>query len=88
MPKRILQGVAVKDARDKTVIVRVERRVMHPVYKKFITRSKTYAAHDEANSYKAGDQGRIEESKPISKRKRWIVLGALGAPAASASARE
>ncbi len=88
MPKRVLSGVVVSDKGDKTVIVRVERRVMHPVYKKFITRSKTYAAHDEANSYKAGDQVRIEESKPISKRKRWIVLGALGAPGAAASARE
>jgi small subunit ribosomal protein S17 len=81
MPKRILQGVAVKDARDKTVIVRVERRVMHPVYKKFVMRSKKYAAHDENNVFKAGDVVRIEESRPISKRKRWIVLlGAQGAP--------
>jgi small subunit ribosomal protein S17 len=84
MPKRVLTGVVVSDKGDKTVIVKVERRVMHPVYKKFITRSKTYAAHDEANSFKSGDQVRIEESKPISKRKRWIVLGALGAPAAAA----
>ena len=75
MPKRILQGVAVRDARDKTVIVRVERRVMHPVYKKFIMRSKNYAAHDEHNLVKTGQAVRIEESRPISKRKRWIVLG-------------
>jgi small subunit ribosomal protein S17 len=81
MPKRILQGVAVKDARDKTVIVRVERRVMHPVYKKFIMRSKKYAAHDENNVFKAGDVVRIEESRPISKRKRWIVLLAAVAAA-------
>ena len=74
MPKRILQGVAVRDARDKTVIVRVERRVMHPVYKKFIMRSKNYAAHDEQNLIKAGQTVRIEESRPISKRKRWVVL--------------
>jgi small subunit ribosomal protein S17 len=74
MPKRILQGVAVRDARDKTVIVRVERRVMHPVYKKFIMRSKKYAAHDENNVFRAGDLVRIEESRPISKRKRWVVL--------------
>jgi small subunit ribosomal protein S17 len=79
MPKRILQGVVVSDACDKTVIVRVERRVMHPVYKKFIMRSKKYAAHDENNTYKAGDLVRIEESRPISKRKRWIVLGDLTA---------
>jgi small subunit ribosomal protein S17 len=81
MPKRILQGVAVKDARDKTVIVRVERRVMHPVYKKFIMRSKKYAAHDEANRFKAGETVRIEESRPISKRKRWVVLLGEAGPA-------
>jgi len=82
MPKRILQGTAVKDARDKTVIVRVERRVMHPVYKKFIMRSKNYAAHDERNLVKSGQTVRIEESRPISKRKRWIVLaGGDAAPA-------
>ena len=75
MPKRILQGVVVSDKGDKTVVVRVERRVMHPVYKKFITRSKNYAAHDEHNTYREGDTVRIEESRPISKRKRWIVLG-------------
>jgi small subunit ribosomal protein S17 len=74
MPKRVLQGVVVSDACDKTVIVRVERRVMHPVYKKFITRSKKYAAHDENNTFKTGQTVRIEESKPISKRKRWVVL--------------
>ncbi len=74
MPKRVLQGVVVSDKGDKTVIVRVERRVMHPVYKKFIMLSKKYAAHDESNAYKTGDLVRIEESRPISKRKRWIVL--------------
>src|SRR5712691_6582993 len=74
MPKRVLQGVVVSDACDKTVIVRVERRVMHPVYKKFITRSKKYAAHDEANRHHAGDKVRIEECRPLSKRKRWVVL--------------
>jgi small subunit ribosomal protein S17 len=75
MSKRVLQGVVVSDACDKTVIVRVERRVMHPVYKKFVTSSKKYAAHDENNSYRTGDTVRIEESRPISKRKCWIVLG-------------
>ena len=84
MPKRILQGVVVSDACDKTVIVRVERRVMHPVYKKYITRSKKYAAHDEHNAIKAGATVRIEESRPISKRKRWIVLTDQAAPAAAA----
>jgi small subunit ribosomal protein S17 len=75
MSKRVLQGVVVSDACDKTVIVRVERRVMHPVYKKFVTRSKKYAAHDENNRYRSGDVVRIEESRPISKRKCWVVLG-------------
>ena len=74
MPKRVLQGVVVSDACDKTVIVRVERRVMHPVYKKFITRSEKYAAHDEENRFKTGETVRIQESRPISKRKRWIVV--------------
>jgi small subunit ribosomal protein S17 len=79
MPKRILQGVVVSDKSDKTVIVSVERRVMHPVYKKFIKRSKKYAAHDEGNACKVGDTVRIEESRPISKRKRWVVISDLGA---------
>ncbi|MGH7091398.1 MAG: 30S ribosomal protein S17 [Stellaceae bacterium] len=78
MPKRVLQGVVVSDKGDKTVIVRVERRVMHPVYKKFITQSKNYAAHDEHNAKKTGDTVRIEESRPLSKRKRWIVLSEAG----------
>src|ERR1700722_20622726 len=75
MPKRILQGIVVSDAQNKTVIVRVERRVMHPIYKKFITRSKKYAAHDEENHFHAGDAVQIEESRPISKRKSWVVMG-------------
>ena len=74
MPKRILQGVVVSDAMDKTVVVRVERRVMHPVYKKFIRRSKKYSAHDETNSSKIGDVVRIEECRPISKNKSWTVV--------------
>ncbi len=74
MSRRILQGVVVSDKGDKTVIVRVERRVMHPIYKKFITRSKKYAAHDEHNCWHVGDFVRIEESRPISKRKHWVVL--------------
>jgi small subunit ribosomal protein S17 len=75
MPKRILQGIVVSDAQDKTIVVRVERRVMHPVYKKFVTRSKKYAAHDENNKFHTGDAVQIEESRPISKRKSWVVLG-------------
>jgi small subunit ribosomal protein S17 len=74
MPKRILQGVVVSDAMDKTVVVRVERRVMHPVYKKFIRRSKKYSAHDETNSCKVGEVVRIEECRPISKTKTWVVV--------------
>jgi small subunit ribosomal protein S17 len=74
MPKRVLQGVVVSDACDKTVIVRVERRVMHPIYKKFVSRSKKYAAHDEDNRYTVGDAVRIEESRPLSKRKSWVVI--------------
>jgi small subunit ribosomal protein S17 len=74
MSKRVLQGVVVSAACDKTVIVRVERRIMHPIYKKFVTHSKKYAAHDEDNRYRTGDFVRIEESRPISKRKCWIVI--------------
>jgi small subunit ribosomal protein S17 len=88
MPKRVLQGVVVSDSCDKTVIVRVERRVMHPLYKKFVSRSKKYAAHDEENRYRAGDAVRIEESRPLSKRKHWIVVAGPGdaAPARRAAA--
>jgi small subunit ribosomal protein S17 len=74
MPKRILQGIVVSDACDKTIIVRVERRVMHPIYKKFVTTSKKYAAHDADNRHRVGEFVRIEESRPISKRKHWVVL--------------
>jgi small subunit ribosomal protein S17 len=75
MSRRVLQGVVVSDACDKSVVVRVDRRVKHPVYKKFITLSKKYMAHDENNSHHPGDIVRIEESRPLSKRKRWVVLG-------------
>jgi small subunit ribosomal protein S17 len=74
MPKRILQGVVVSDKMDKTIVVQVERRVMHPIYKKFVRRTKKYAAHDEANVHKVGETVRIQECRPISKRKRWAVL--------------
>ncbi|MFI3241716.1 MAG: 30S ribosomal protein S17 [Alphaproteobacteria bacterium] len=74
MPKRILQGVVVSDKQEKTVVVKVERQVMHPVYKKFIKKSKKYQAHDENNQFKIGDEVRIEESKPISKTKTWVAL--------------
>jgi small subunit ribosomal protein S17 len=74
MSRRVLQGVVVSDACDKTVIVKVERRVKHVMYKKFITLSKKYMAHDEHNSCRPGDIVRIEESRPISKRKHWVVV--------------
>ena len=74
MPKRILQGVVVSDANNKTVTVKVERRIMHPLYKKYIKRSKKYAVHDETNQVKVGETVRIIETRPISKSKRWSVL--------------
>ena len=74
MPKRILQGVVVSDANDKTVVVRVERRFTHPLFKKVVRRSKKYHAHDEGNSAKVGDMVRIEECAPLSKKKRWTLV--------------
>jgi len=74
MPRRILQGVVISDKMDKTIVVKVERRVMHPIFKKFIRKSKKYAAHDENNQFKVGDVVRIAECKPISKSKTWEVL--------------
>jgi len=76
MPKRTLQGVVVSDKQDKTIVVLVDRRFTHPIYKKTIRRSKNYHAHDENNQFKAGDVVRIEESKPLSKLKRWTVVQA------------
>lgn len=73
MPKRILQGVVVSDKSDKTVVVKVERRYAHPVLQKTIRQSKKYKAHDENNQFKVGDSVSIEESKPISKDKCWVV---------------
>ena len=74
MPRRVLQGIVVSDKQDKTVVVSVNRRVMHPLYKKYINRSKKYAAHDEENQFKTGDTVRIRECRPISKRKCWEVV--------------
>jgi len=74
MPKRVLQGVVVSDKNDKTIVVEVERRFTHPLFKKTVRRSKKYHAHDEANAHKIGDKVWIEESKPISKNKRWVVM--------------
>jgi len=74
VPKRILQGVVVSDASDQTIVVNVERRVSHPVLKKTMRRSKRYHAHDPLNKFKKGDMVRIEECRPISKKKTWIVI--------------
>ena len=77
MPKRVLQGVVVSDKRDKTVVVKVERRFTHPVMKKTVRRTKNYHAHDEGNTAKVGDVVSIQESKPYSKLKTWeLVSGA------------
>lgn len=76
MPKRVLQGTVVSDKGDKTIVVLVERRVMHPQYRKFIKRSKKYHAHDEGNQFKIGDSVRIEECRPLSKTKNWMALSA------------
>ena len=73
MPKRILSGKVVSSNSNKTIVVEVERRVKHKMYKKIIKRAKKYHAHDENNQYKIGDMVTIQESKPISKLKSWIV---------------
>ena len=79
MPKRILQGVVVSDKNDKTIVVKVERRLTHPVLKKTVRLSKKYHAHDETNVAKAGDIVRIEETRPISKQKRWKFVEKVAA---------
>jgi small subunit ribosomal protein S17 len=75
MPRRVLQGVVVSDKAQKTVVVRVEKNIMHPIFKKYIKRHAKYAAHDELDQYKVGDTVRIIESKPISRTKKWVVEG-------------
>ena len=74
MPKRILVGTVVSDKTDKTVVVKVERKVKHPLYGKIIRRSKKYHAHDEDNNFKTGETVRIEETRPMSKLKTWKVI--------------
>ena len=86
MPKRILVGTVVSDKTNKTVVVRVERKVKHPMYGKIIRRSKKYHAHDEDNSFKAGETVRIEETRPISKLKTWRVLDRVDVRAAPKAA--
>jgi small subunit ribosomal protein S17 len=84
MPKRVLTGTVVSDKGDKTVVVRVERRVKHPLYGKIIKLSKKYHAHDDANEFRAGEIVRIEECAPISKLKTWKVIDRIGVAEAAA----
>jgi small subunit ribosomal protein S17 len=74
MPRRVLQGRVVSDKMEKTVTVLVERRYMHPIYKKYVKRTDKYAAHDENNAFRVGDFVAIEECRPVSKRKTWTVI--------------
>jgi small subunit ribosomal protein S17 len=74
MPKRVLQGVVVSSKNNKTIVVEVERRYTHPLFKKTVRRTKKYHAHDEANTFKEGDRVEIQESAPISKLKRWVAV--------------
>ncbi len=76
MPKRVMQGVVVSDKQEKTVTVLVERQIMHPLYKKYVKKSKKYAAHDEGNVCKVGDKVSIQECRPLSKNKRWEIVTA------------
>ncbi|HCW75801.1 MAG TPA: 30S ribosomal protein S17 [Candidatus Marinimicrobia bacterium] len=75
--KKTLQGVVVSVTNDKTIVVRVNRRLRHPVYGKFVNRSKKFMAHDEGNVCKMGDEVRIIESRPLSRRKRWRLVEVL-----------
>ena len=74
MTKKVLNGKVIKDKNDKTIVVMVKRRYSHPFFGKVITSSKKYHAHDEANKFKIGDNVKIIESRPISKKKRWKVM--------------
>ncbi len=74
MPKKELIGRVVSDKMDKTVVVLVERRLPHPLYKKVIIKRKKYKAHDKNNECREGDVVRIRESRPLSKEKRWVVV--------------
>ena len=79
MPKRILQGVVVSDKQQKTLVVKVERRFTHPLLKKTVRRTKNYHAHNESGAFKVGDVVSIEETKPVSKLKRWKIVEASAA---------
>jgi small subunit ribosomal protein S17 len=78
--RKVRVGVVVSDKPNKTVIVKVERRITHPVYGKSVARSQKYYAHDEKNEYKVGDTVRITETRPLSKLKRWRVIGLVERP--------
>ena len=78
MPKRIMQGVVVSDKMEKTIVVNVERKFPHSLYKKFIKRSKRYHVHDKDNQFKMGDIVNIQECRPLSKSKRWEVISRSG----------
>lgn len=84
MPRRVMQGVVVSDKGEKTVVVRCERYVKHPLYKKFIKRSQKYHAHDEANACKVGEIVKIRECRPLSKLKSWEVISDADAPQSGA----
>lgn len=84
MPRRVLEGIVVSDKNAKTVVVRVDRRVMHPLYKKFMNQTKKFHAHDKQDRFKTGDRVRIQECAPISRLKRWEVLVDGDAPAVGA----
>src|SRR5262249_42036885 len=88
MPKRVLEGVVVSDKQNKTVTVLVERRFTHPLLQKTVRRSKKYHAHDENNACKVGELVRIEEHRPISKTKSWIVLAGANTAAAAPAKKE
>ena len=79
MPRRVLIGTVTSNKMEKSVTVQVDRRVKHPLYKKFMTRSRKIAAHDETNLLEIGDQVRIRECRPISKSKRFEVIEKVGA---------
>tara|TARA_B100000686_G_C16276156_1_gene706459 strand:- start:350 stop:583 length:234 start_codon:yes stop_codon:yes gene_type:complete len=74
MAKKILNGIVIRDKNSKTIVVDVKRKHIHPFFKKVITTSKKYHAHDESNNFKIGDRVKIIESKPYSKKKKWEVL--------------
>ena len=69
--RKVRRGIVVSDKMQKTITVKVERQILHPMYKKFIKRSKTFFAHDEENTARVGDFVQIVETRPLSKNKRW-----------------